>query len=176
MGGLLRNTQFHVKGHVAYCAMAANAASCKLRRMKVRLKEFRERLGLTLEQMAERSEYSVSQLSRWEAHSNNIPSKRLPSLARMYECRVSEIFSEDHEADRVELTPDQLTDMVKLAQDEMAAGTSFADWPRAVASSLHEQLRQIQAAGGLRVSSALARPVGKAARSPAASIQSGLEG
>lgn len=175
MEGVLRNTQFSVKVHLAHYAMVAPARACKLLRMRVRLKEFRDRLGLTLEQMAERTDISVSQLSRWEAHTNNIPSRRLPDLARHYECRVSEIFAEDNECERVELTPDQLTEMVRLAQDEMIAGTSFADWPRAVASNLHEQLRQIQAAGGLRVSSAAARPAGRAARSQGANIQAERE-
>ena len=163
----MRITQFSSSAELAYCAMDAAALSCKLRGMRVRLKEFRTRLGLTLEQMAERADFSESQLSRWEAHANNIPSRRLPDLARVYECRVSEIFSDDHEVDKFELTPDQLTDMIRLAQDEMMAGTSFSDWPRAVATNLHEQLRQIQAAGGLRVSSAQARPK-RIARKPLA--------
>jgi transcriptional regulator with XRE-family HTH domain len=63
--------------------------------MQVRLRFFRERLGLTLEQMSERTGHSTSQLSRWEAGRSNIPSERLPDLARHYECRISDIFEED---------------------------------------------------------------------------------
>lgn len=63
--------------------------------MRIRLKEFRKRLGLTLEDMAERAGFSTSQLSRWEAGSSNIPSERLPDLARAYQCRIADIFAED---------------------------------------------------------------------------------
>lgn len=63
--------------------------------MRIRLKEFRERLGWTLEQMAGETDFSVSQLSRWESGKNNIPSERLPEIARAYRCRVSEIFADD---------------------------------------------------------------------------------
>lgn len=62
--------------------------------MRIRLKEFRKRLGLSLEQMAERSGFSESQLSRWEAGVSNIPSERLPLLAKAYECRVGDIFDD----------------------------------------------------------------------------------
>lgn len=161
--------QFLVKHRPASPAVARANRSCNLTRMRIRLSEFRQRLNITLEKMAERVDVSDSQLSRWEKGKSSIPSKRLPDLARAYECRVSEIFADDHEADKVELSPDQITDMVRLAQSEMAAGTSFADWPKIVASSLHEQLRQIQAAGGLRVSSAQCRPDGRVVQSQDAS-------
>lgn len=74
--------------------MAALLAACDPCAMRIRLKEFRERLGLTLEGMAEKSGFSVSQLSRWESGTNNIPSERLPRLALNYECRVGEIFDD----------------------------------------------------------------------------------
>lgn len=63
--------------------------------MRIRLREFRDRLGLTLEEMAERTGHSTSQLSRWEAGKSNIPSERLPDLARHYECRVGDIFDDE---------------------------------------------------------------------------------
>lgn len=63
--------------------------------MQIRLRQFRDRLGLTLDEMSERSGFSTSQLSRWEAGKSNIPSERLPTLAQHYECSVSEIFAED---------------------------------------------------------------------------------
>lgn len=63
--------------------------------MRIRLKKFRDRLGLTLEDMAERSGFSVSQLSRWESGNNNIPSERLPALAQHYQCRIADIFEEE---------------------------------------------------------------------------------
>lgn len=63
--------------------------------MRIRLRQFRDRLRLTLEEMAEKSGYSVSQLSRWENGASNIPSERLPALALAYECRIADIFDED---------------------------------------------------------------------------------
>jgi transcriptional regulator with XRE-family HTH domain len=75
--------------------MAGRRRACELRDMHIRLAEFRKKLGLTLEQMAERTEFSVSQLSRWESGKNNIPSERLPEIAAAYECRISQIFSDD---------------------------------------------------------------------------------
>lgn len=66
--------------------------------MRIRLRDFRDRLGLTLEDMAERSGFSTSQLSRWEAGRSNIPSERLPDLAKSYECRIGDIFEEDDSA------------------------------------------------------------------------------
>lgn len=63
--------------------------------MRIRLQDFRKRLRLTLEQMAERTGYSTSQLSRWETGDSNIPSERLPILARHYECRIGDIFDDD---------------------------------------------------------------------------------
>lgn len=62
--------------------------------MRIRLRDFRDRLGLTLEQLAERADFSVSQLSRWEAGKSNIPSERLPALASLYQCRIADIFEE----------------------------------------------------------------------------------
>ncbi|MCE7797876.1 helix-turn-helix transcriptional regulator [Sphingobium sufflavum] len=169
--------QYTVNLHIAYPAVVTGSTACNFRRMKIRLAEFRDRLGLTLEQMAERIEASDSQLSRWEKGKSNIPSSRLPELARAYECRLSEIFVDDDYADEdLELGPDQLTDMLRLAQNEMVAGTSFADWPRAVATNLHEQLRQIQAAGGLRLSSGQVTQTGKADRSRRSSIGAAQEG
>lgn len=79
----------------AYHALAPIGAACQPCTMRIRLKDFRLRLRLTLEDMAERSGFSTSQLSRWEAGASNIPSERLPDLARAYECRIGDIFEED---------------------------------------------------------------------------------
>lgn len=92
--------------------------------MRIRLKEFRDRLGLTLEAMAEKSGFSVSQLSRWESGNNNIPSERLPVLAQNYECRVGEIFD-----DGVPIHP--LGPQLNVI-GEVAAGIwrEAVEWPR----------------------------------------------
>lgn len=79
----------------AYHAMEAVSPPCEICVMRIRLREFRDRLGLGQEEMADRVGVSVSQISRWEAGGSNIPSERLPELARAYECRIADIFEED---------------------------------------------------------------------------------
>ena len=144
--------QFSSNRYLAYGAVEHSGMPCNFACMKIRLAEFRKRADLTLEEMAERVGVSDSQLSRWEKGRSSIPSKRLPALAEAYGCRISEIFVEESDPSDLVLTADQLVGMVRTAQDELRAGTTFADWPRAVGISLHGQLKQIQAAGGLRVS------------------------
>jgi transcriptional regulator with XRE-family HTH domain len=97
MEAILHNVQIQVNRAFAYRAIGVPCTACKDTPMKVRLREFRNRLGLTIEKLAERSEYSVSQLSRWERNDSNIPSQNLPALAKTYGCRVSEIFADDDE-------------------------------------------------------------------------------
>ncbi|MGN6290424.1 MAG: LexA family protein [Sphingopyxis terrae] len=63
--------------------------------MRIMLRQLREALGLSQEVIADRLGNSVSQVSRWEAGRSNIPSERLPDLARAYECRVSDIFQDE---------------------------------------------------------------------------------
>lgn len=63
--------------------------------MRIMLRQLREALGLSQETIAERLGNSVSQVSRWEAGRSNIPSERLPDIARAYECRVADIFQEE---------------------------------------------------------------------------------
>jgi transcriptional regulator with XRE-family HTH domain len=92
---LLHNVQMPRKGNFAYHAVAHVCTPCKAVDMRVRLRDFRDRMGLSQEDMAARTGYSVSQISRWEAGVSNIPSERLPVLAEAYECRIADIFDED---------------------------------------------------------------------------------
>lgn len=163
MTPILRNTQKEVNAHFAYHAMAARGGPCDLRGMHTRLKEHRKRAKLTLEQMAEKAGVSVSQLSRWESGGNNIPSERLPQLARAYGCSVGEIF------DEIAPVPneDELAEMIGEAMDELPVGIGFADYPQAVASGLRERLKQFRAAAAVP-NLVRERPApGKSARSPA---------
>lgn len=84
----------NASGNFAYHALACRLSGCDLTPMKIMLRRFRQRLGLTLEQMAERSGFSISQLSRWEGGSSNIPSERFPDLAVAYGCSVSDILQD----------------------------------------------------------------------------------
>ena len=65
--------------------------------MRIRLREHRSRLGISLEEMADRAGFSYSQLSRWERGDGNIPSNTLPVLATAYSCRLNDIFADDDE-------------------------------------------------------------------------------
>lgn len=70
-------------------------------------------------------------------------------VAKAYEIHVAEIFEFDDGA--YELNLEALERMVRNAQAEMSAGTTFADWPKAVASSLWDQLKAVETAGGVRL-------------------------
>lgn len=86
--------------------------------------------------MAERSGFSTSQLSRWEAGKSNIPSERLPDLAKAYECRIGDIF-EDDDSPFVALGPTlyvrgpvaagQWAEVWEYPQDEWFSFTGRAD-------------------------------------------------
>lgn len=95
----LHNMQGAVKPSFACHAVASVCTLRKNADMRIRLREHRDRIGLTLEALAERTNFSFSQLSRWERGESNIPSKTLPELAEAYECRVSEIFADDDQED-----------------------------------------------------------------------------
>jgi len=97
MTAILRNAQFAVKANFAHHAMVAHRSACDASVMRIRLKEFREKLALSQEEMAGKLGVSVSQISRWESGSNNIPSVKLPDLARAYHCRVGDIFDDSDE-------------------------------------------------------------------------------
>jgi len=89
--------------------------------MRIKLKDHRDRLGITLEKMAERAGFSTSQLSRWEQGKSNIPSSTLPDLARAYHCRISDIF-EDEDSPFVALGP------TLYVKGEAAAGQWLQEW------------------------------------------------
>ncbi len=66
--------------------------------MKVNLKEIRKNAGVSQEEMAERSGFSISQISRWEGGQNAIPSDRLSALYAAYGCSIADIFAEERVA------------------------------------------------------------------------------
>jgi len=63
--------------------------------MRIMLQHIRDGLKINQEEIAERIGCSVSMVSRWERGCSNIPSERLPELARAYRCSVSDIFLDD---------------------------------------------------------------------------------
>lgn len=115
-------------------------APCKMPPVQIHLRQLRERLGLTLEQMAERAPYSVSQLSRWEAGASNVPSGNLPSLAKAYNCRVQDIFTSDGEVPLLVPNDEMLTELLRGVQQELPDGLPAAAWPRSAAEALRKRL------------------------------------
>lgn len=120
--------------------METFCVSCKAPRVQINLRLLRDRLGLTLEQMAERAPYSVSQLSRWEAGTSNIPSGNLPALAKAYNCRVQDIFSDDGDAPLLLPSEDTLTEALRGVQQELPAGLPPTEWPRSAAEALRKRV------------------------------------
>lgn len=59
-----------------------------------RLNALRKRAKLSQQQIADELGVSTAQISRWENGENNIPSERLPLIARAYVCRIGEIFED----------------------------------------------------------------------------------
>lgn len=116
-------------------------------RMRLRLRELREQQKLTLEQMAERLPYSVSQLSRWESGKSNIPSERLPELAQAYGAKtVAELFEAaavapasigQHVLLSVALPSEaDLTAMLSIFLEEAANNVPRDEWASFLASVL----------------------------------------
>lgn len=71
------------------------------RAMRIRLKELRESLGLTQEQMAEEIGLSVSYYNRMENASRPISSKWLDKIASHFKIPVTRILSDDSATSRV---------------------------------------------------------------------------
>ena len=69
--------------------------SCDICVMNVNLRKIRKQQGLGQDVVAERSGFSISQISRWETGASNIPSDKLSILAASYGCSVKDIFDED---------------------------------------------------------------------------------
>lgn len=120
--------------------METYCAPCKVETVHILLRQLRERLGLTLEQMAERAPYSVSQLSRWENGGSNIPSGNLPDLAKAYNCRVQDIFSSEGTPPLLVPSEDTLIAALQGVQQELPDGLPESEWPRSAASALRKRL------------------------------------
>ena len=71
------------------------AAALAAKQVKMRIKEHRERIGLTREQFSEEVGVDTSTVSRWETGSNLPPLGRLPTIARVCGCRIDELYGKD---------------------------------------------------------------------------------
>jgi len=158
----LHNMQPVVNQGFAYHALEAVCALCKTEAVKINLYELRERLGLTLEEMAERVQYSVSMLSRWENGKANIPSGNLPALAGAYQCRVQDIFTDDGDAPILMPNEAVLADLLKDVQQELPASLPYGAWPQSAASALHMRIVRLSGAHATHTSQGAGKKPGPA--------------
>lgn len=112
------------------------------------IRRYRKAKGWNQGVLAERVGVAQATITRWETREREPSFDDLEKLARVLEVTVSDLFREGS----VDTAPSasDLAGMVQRAMDELPVGVSFADYPTAVASSLHDQLAQYQAAGGFR--------------------------
>lgn len=91
-------------GCQAECACNALAPVRRMHesaRMTLRIRQFREAAGLTLEQVAERLGMSHSQISRIERGASDFTGKTLKALADLYGVEMSDLLSDNSAASMV---------------------------------------------------------------------------
>ena len=87
-----------VNADFAFSALRPICAVGKMQPMRVRLAEIRgER---RLEDIADALDVAISTVQRWEKGTMAIPSLRLPEIAKVYGCAVTDIFAEDEQVPR----------------------------------------------------------------------------
>lgn len=121
---ILRNPQIACDG------MAVDYALRKIRPMvREGLKRARKAAGLTQQQIAERMNVSVPQISRWENGVDGIPSQRFPSLQRAYEASLADILEEgevgSHLSSNAKVVVYEGASDVTLVRDIPIYGTSL---------------------------------------------------
>lgn len=111
------------------------------------LARIRSERGLTQEQLAEKIGVQQPTVQRWEAGGRQPRRGSLEAIAAALEVELSSLFEE---GDGSDLFPseDELARMIQRAMGELPVGVTYADYPQAVSSNLHAQLRQYQAGGG----------------------------
>lgn len=80
---------------------------------------------------------------------NDVSLGTLTKLADALGVEVSDLLTANNPADPIP-NEEELARMIHRAMDELPVGVSFADYPSAVSTNLHGQLRQYQAHGGFR--------------------------
>jgi transcriptional regulator with XRE-family HTH domain len=111
-----------------------------------KLQAWREHRGLTQEELADVVDTSGGMISMLETGERGLTVKWLRKLGPALETDPSNLIDVDPRAanDAAANMPseDELAEMVAQAQQELEAGTSLADYPRAVVPSLLTRLRQ----------------------------------
>lgn len=66
--------------------------------MRINLEKMRKRIkGMTLEKMGEMLGVDYSTVHRWEKGKSGVPLDRMEDVAAAYQCRISEIYTDDDE-------------------------------------------------------------------------------
>lgn len=140
---------------------------------RANLKRYRKAKNWKQADLAEALDIAQPTIQRWEAGKREPSLDDLNKLARVLEVTVADLFRDEPE-DPIPSAED-IARMVQQAMSELPVGTAFGDYPEAVASSLHAQLKQYRAAGGFRRDSDRASARDTDAQSPETTTRSGRE-
>lgn len=127
------------------------------------IKRFRKKLKWRQGDLAEALDVAQATITRWETGEREPSFDDLEKLAKALEVSVSDLFREG--AGDPLPSEHELEQMIQSAMSELPVGVAFADYPHAVASSLHDRLRQFAASGGFRRTEEVSGKPGKVARS-----------
>jgi len=92
---------------------------------RIRLKQARKELNLTIEAMADLLSVSTAQISRWENGINGIPSQRVSAIAAAYRLPVSEVLDG---ADEIESATAVMIELLPTIVGAGGGGTGEGDY------------------------------------------------
>lgn len=158
-------TVFHVNGHYTKLdiPLARSVPDYTGMEFTANLRRHRVAKGWNQEDLAERLGVAQPTVQRWENGKREPKFADIERLASELGVAVADLFA-DGEGEPIP-NAEQLATMIERAMREMEVGVSFEDYPSAVASSLHEQLRLYRVAGGFGKTDAGSAP-GRGAQSP----------
>ncbi|MDX3884063.1 MAG: LexA family transcriptional regulator [Sphingomonas sp.] len=120
------------KAKLTQCGMVRSFAVRNMDAMKTNgLKAARKKIGLKQPEIAERLGVSVAQISRWENGHDNIPSSRLPAVAKAYESNLGELFDGQEPVSG----PTILEGAIPVAPIPHLGGVPAGNWREAVRNS-----------------------------------------
>ncbi|MFC4255701.1 helix-turn-helix domain-containing protein [Altererythrobacter xixiisoli] len=113
------------------------------------LVELRKRLNLSQSDVAEAIGTTLNNYGKIERGTRRLNETWIDKLAVALQVQPHELFVADIVRRNLPSSK-ELSRMIARAMAELPVGVTFEDYPEAVASSLHAQLTQYQAAGGFR--------------------------
>ena len=63
-----------------------------MQKFKIRIKELREAIGLTQDELAKKLNVSQQCISSWESGQRILASDKLPALAEALKCKITDLF------------------------------------------------------------------------------------